>query len=813
MSPARTLQAAFLAQALRQPDQIALIEGQRRMSYLALLQAAWGVASALRERGLQRGQLVGLLIARSMEAVVAILGVLMAGGRWVPMDPDRPLAHLEFIRDDAQLRLLVTRERRAALAEQLIAAPAVLVERCSPPLPPEALLQAASQRLDAATLADVEPSLGLYVLYTSGSTGRAKGVLGTHQATLNRLRWMWRVLPFEPHEVLAHRASLDFVDSVWEIFGGLLTGTPTVIIPPHIASDMLRMVDALREAQATRLTLVPSALSTLLAARPELGHDLPKLRLWTVSGEALTPGLLRRFNAAAPQATLLNLYGSTEVAADVTWARFSGPEDFARDPVPIGAPIDQAQLRVLDDQGRPCAPGVVGELWVGGPVLAAGYHHRPQETAERFIPDEQGQPWFRTGDRVWLGQDGLLYYVGRRDHQVKLRGVRVELAEVEAALLTALPGVKHAAAVVQQEGDDEDSRCLVGFIAPALATGAQVRAALAQRVLPHIIPARVHALDALPMTPTGKLDRQALMAYRGRALRVPAAAEAISLEQLIGQIWQDTLQVDEVHPEDDFQALGGDSLGWVNALVKLHARLERPGPILNAPPPTTVARLAAWCRGELTPRHKPQDLQLRPLDASWAEAVEVAMATWFTERDPTTRALGISAQDFLPYARAITRGCLRLGYSLVAVDEEERLVGFCISDDYALRLDLGPLPEVIWPVLDFNQRLEDADAALHGQERVLGHTLELAMTAAAPDEDGYAIIRALEQRALIDGAARGFKRAVTVCTHPVTTFLAQALGFEQVAFLDYASYEHRGRRPLASLAYEHAGARFMARPL
>ncbi|MCA9525864.1 MAG: non-ribosomal peptide synthetase, partial [Myxococcales bacterium] len=515
------------------------------------------------------------------------------------------------------------------------------------------------------------------------------------------------------------------------------------------------------------------------------------------------------FRECLPGALLLNLYGSTEVAADVTCAEFVEDADFLQDPVPIGRPVDQALLTVVDEAGQPVAPGVTGELLVGGPVLAAGYLGRPDETARRFQPDPDvpGGTRFRTGDRVWRDADGVYFHAGRVDHQVKIRGVRIELEGVEHAARRVAPEAEHVVAVVQTDADG--AQRLVVFMTPATLDAEAVREGLARRLPAYQVPSRIHALAALPRTPTSKLDRQALRALRPRRHRRvdPRRLPVDPTEVAIAEVWAEHLELDAVERDADFRLLGGDSLLWVSTLAAVQARLDHPGPLLGAPLPSTVAALAAWYRTEFV--DATIDFTIERLTPDHADAVEAAMAAWFAARDPSTVALGVPEAAFARYARAIIRRCLRTGYSLVAVAGGE-LVGFCISDDFSAPIDYGDVDPAVAPVIDLNDGVETRYRALRGQPTP-GEVLELPMAAAAPDVDGYAVLHALESRALEEGAARGFRRAVAFCTHPVTDFLARSLGFQEVVDLDYATYAYQGELVLASLAPGRAW--LMERPL
>jgi amino acid adenylation domain-containing protein len=266
-----------------------------------------------------------------------------------------------------------------------------------------------------------------YVMYTSGSTGWPKGVEGTHRGAVNRFAWMWRTYPFAPGEVACQRTSLSFVGSIWELFGPLLQGVPTVLVRDQVVTDPHRLVDLLGEQRVSRIVLVPSLLAVLLDAVQDLSERLPALRLWVTSGEAIPVELARRFRAAMPRATLLNLYGSSELSADVTSYEVAGDEGSR---IPIGRPIANTQVYVLDPARQLVPFGVPDELYVGGLGLARGYLDAPDLMAARFVPDP-----FSSGPGSGLFRpDGNVDLLGRLDDQVKIRGIRIELGEIEAIL-------------------------------------------------------------------------------------------------------------------------------------------------------------------------------------------------------------------------------------------------------------------------------------------------------------------------------------------------------------------------------------------
>ncbi|HSK00938.1 MAG TPA: amino acid adenylation domain-containing protein [Kofleriaceae bacterium] len=398
------LHELFEAQVARTPDAIAVTCAGAAIRYRELEARANQLAHRLRSLGVGPEVLVGISLDRSIDTVVALLGVWKAGGAYVPLDPSYPPERLEYMVGDAQCAVVITQLRlRGRLA--VPDAHVVYVD-------------------DPALLGDMPatrpaPSAGAqhaaYVIYTSGSTGLPKGVVGPHDAIVNRLRWMWDAFPFEPGEVGCHKTSLNFLDSVWEIFGPLLRGVPSVAIDHEAARDPFALVRTLAAHRVSRIVLVPSLLRAILDAAVALSEPLPALRYWTTSGEALPYQLANRFAEVFPHATLINLYGASELAADSTCHVVFGRA--APGPMPIGRPIANTQVYVLDRRGEPVPVGVPGELWIGGAGLARGYLGRPALTAERFVPDPFGAGrLYRTGDLARWRADGALEYLGRVDH-------------------------------------------------------------------------------------------------------------------------------------------------------------------------------------------------------------------------------------------------------------------------------------------------------------------------------------------------------------------------------------------------------------
>lgn len=505
-----SIAAWFEMQVDRTPDRVALTFGDVSLSYRALDRRANAVAAQLQARGFGPGALVGVSLPRSLELVVALLGVLKSGAAYVPIDPELPEA------------------RRSAMAAHV----ATVIDAVDG--------AARDERLPSgATSADLA-----YVMFTSGSTGRPKGVMVEHRGVMNRLAWACETLPLDARDVVVQKTPFGFDVSVWEIFWPLVSGARLVVAKPGGHKDPAYLSALFVREGVTIAHFVPSMLGAMVDGA------LGGLRRLFTSGEALSPSLVNRVRARFPALPIHNLYGPTEASIEVThWA---APVGARVDEVPIGRPITNTVLEILDPRGRRVPLGASGELAIGGVGVARGYLADPAETARRFVDGA-----YRTGDRVRLRDDGELLFLGRIDDQVKIRGVRIELDEVTGVLCKCL-GVREG--VVVARGDDED-RHLVAYAVPHDGAGRDpdaVRRAIAAALPSAMVPRHVVFLDALPVGPTGKVARDALPApvlatRAGDAPRTP-------VEATLAAIWARVLGVPSVGRDASFFALGGDSI-------------------------------------------------------------------------------------------------------------------------------------------------------------------------------------------------------------------------------------------------------------
>lgn len=560
----RCLHELFENQVERTPKDVALIDGTRRVEYGELNREANRMARYLRRNGVEPGSVVGVCLERSARTVTVLLAVLKAGAAYVPLDPSYPEHRIAFMIQDSGARVLIL-DKSSANYPGDDAIRRIRVDDLGGGLATEE---------EGNFPSGAAPDDLAYVIYTSGSTGVPKGVEAIHRASVNRFAWMWRKYPFASGEICCQKSTLSFVDSIWETFGPLLNGVPSVVLSEDTARDPRALVDHLSDAGVTRIVLVPSLLKALLSSGLPLAERLPRLKWWVTSGEALPLPLFRLFRNAVPDAVLINLYGSSEVSADVTF--WDSREGEPRHSVPIGRPISNMQVYVLDGRRHPVPVGIPGEIYVGGVGLSRGYRNRPDLTVQRFVPDPFGNGLsarlFKTGDRARFRADGLLEYLGRNDDQVKIRGYRIELGEVEA-VLKAHPAVGQAVAIVRQDAAGEPRLIAYVVAADKESPGAGVlRPFLESRLPAFMIPAAFVHLDALPLTPSGKIDRKALPeteSVRPELVR-QFAPPASGTEKALARMWLEVLALDRVGIDDNFFDLGGHSL----LLIQVSARLR-----------------------------------------------------------------------------------------------------------------------------------------------------------------------------------------------------------------------------------------------
>ncbi|MCP3468300.1 amino acid adenylation domain-containing protein (plasmid) [Bradyrhizobium sp. CCGUVB23] len=704
----------FEAAVRRAPEAVAVVCAEERLSYGELNARANRLAHHLIAFGVKPDQPVAICLARSPAMVVGLLAILKAGGAYVPLDPAYPSARLRQVLEDAAPPLLLADAvGRAALGGDALAGVSV-VDLDTATTPAWATLPASDP--DPRTLGLSARHLA-YVIYTSGSTGTPKGAQNEHRAIINRLIWMQRAYALKATDVVLQKTPFGFDVSAWEFFWTLLEGATLVLAPPDAHKDPDALVDLIVSQRITTAHFVPSMLVSFLDTKG-IEH-CTSLRRLVCSGEALAAVSVHKARRVLPWAGLHNLYGPTEAAIDVT--AWSCPAEFDGAIVPIGRPIANTRVYLLDGDGAPVPFGAVGEIYIGGAGVARGYLNRPALTAERFIasPFVDGDRLYRTGDLARYLPDGNLEFLGRNDEQVKIRGFRIEPGEIAARLCEH--GWVREAVVVARE-DRSGDKHLVGYVVCGPETGSDeadggalagaLRAHLSAHLPDYMVPAAFVRLAALPLTPNGKLDRQALpppadAAYARRSYAPPQG----EIETALAQIWAELLGVERVGRHDHFFELGGQSLLAVRLLSRLSQALgvELPLRTLFAKP--VLADLAASVVEELSrsgPQHLPAMVggsREAPLVLSFAQ-----QRLWFLaqlNQNSTTYHMPLAWRlrgvlDRIAWQRSLDRVLAR----------HEALRSIFVASEGKPRVEILP-PDAGLPVIEHDlQGMPDADEAL-----------------------------------------------------------------------------------------------------
>ncbi|HXC44488.1 MAG TPA: amino acid adenylation domain-containing protein, partial [Candidatus Dormibacteraeota bacterium] len=612
-------------QAMSTPDRISVVFGAIELSYQQLEQRSNQVAHYLRKLGVGPDVRVGVCLDRSVELVVFLLGVLKAGGAYVPLDPRYPADRLQYMAQDAQAPVVIVQKQQIELFVNL-GVRLICGEEQQAEIERESVADV-GVRLEDYNLA--------YVIYTSGSTGKPKGAMNTHQGLQNRLQWMQEKYQLTSDDRVLQKTPFGFDVSVWEFFWPLMVGARLVMAEPGRHQDPEYLGQTIEQQKVTTLHFVPSMLQAFL----ESGEvkRCGKLRRIICSGEALSAELAQKCVEQIP-AELHNLYGPTEAAIDVTYWPCRR-EELAQG-VAIGKPIANIQMYVLDAEYEPVPVGVEGEIYIAGAGLARGYWNRPDLTAERFIANplsaEGGARMYQTGDRGRWRRDGNLEYLGRFDHQVKLRGFRIELGEIETCL-SKFEGVTETVVVVREDASGD--KRLVAYYTTAEASsdrrtqslGAeQLRQYLAEKVPEYMVPTAFVRLESFPLTPNGKLNRNALPAPDGEAYAKRRYEAPIGeIETTVVGIWAELLKIGRIGRNDNFYALGGHSLLATQVMSRIRQVFEVEVPLRSFLEDATVAGLALQVKKATRIALPP----LRPVDRGRRLRLSFAQERlWFLSR-------------------------------------------------------------------------------------------------------------------------------------------------------------------------------------
>ncbi|MFG1779658.1 amino acid adenylation domain-containing protein [Micromonospora sp. NPDC049048] len=571
------------AQVRRTPEAIAVVADERTVRYAELNREANRLAHRLRAAGVGAESVVGVCLHRGVDLVVALLAVLKSGAAYLPVDPDQPAERIRYLLTDSKAATVVTGPGVGHGPLAAATGAPVRVDDDHRGLPDG----------DPGPLAG--PDNAAYVIYTSGSTGRPKGVVVAHRSIVNRVRWMPDARGADGGVVL-QKTPFGFDVSVCEIFSPLTTGATLVIARPGGHRDPAYLARVVADRGVTSIRFVPSMLRAFLDVLPAGRTALPSIRQVLCSGEALPADLVVAAHDRL-DCEVVNLYGPTEAAVEVTSTRCRPGEA-----VTIGRPVANTRTYIVDGELRPVPVGETGELALAGVQLARGYLGRPGLTAASFVPDpfagRPGQRMYRTGDLARHLPDGSIEYLGRRDHQVKIRGFRIELGEIES-VLGQHPAVR--AAVVDVHHGAAGGPQLVAYLLPAGPDPVDhraVRAYLAERVPEHLVPQGWAALDELPLTDSGKVDRRRLPAPApaGSVTDGAPTAPRDSTEQAVAEVWTEVLGVDGCGVHDDFFDLGGHSLLATQVVALLHERFPVDLPVSAVFEAPTVAELATVLR-------------------------------------------------------------------------------------------------------------------------------------------------------------------------------------------------------------------------
>ena len=579
----------FEQQVARDPDAIAVVFDEQQLSYGELNRRANHLAHYLRKQGVEREVLVGVCLERGLEMVVGLLGIWKGGGAYVPLDPTYPQERLSFMVRDAAVKVVLTNSKHTHLFPSA-SGKTICMDSDWP-----VIAQESASDLDSP----VSPSNLAYVMYTSGSTGEPKGVMVLHSGLVNYLWWAVKAYLVQAGESVPVHTSISFDLTVTGMYAPLLAGGRIEILPEDAGGQNL--VAALRNGKNCSLVKITPAHLALLNQQLRLEEAAGRTKLFVIGGENLLAESLNLWREFAPATRLINEYGPTEtvVGCCVYEVRADDPSSGS---VPIGRPIANTQLYILDRYMNPVPPGVAGELYIGGAGVARGYLNRPGLTQERFIPDpfshRDGARLFKTGDLARYRRDGTLEYLGRIDNQVKVRGYRIELGEIEATLAEH-PEVKSCAVLARE--DEPGNKQLVGYVSPQKdesLTAEDLRQFLRAKLPEYMVPSQIVFLGSIPLTQNGKVDRKALPApsHANVSVAQEFVAPRSETEELLAAIWIELLKVERIGIHDDFFDLGAHSLMAMRAVSKIRDVFGVDLPLATLLEAPTIAALAKILR-------------------------------------------------------------------------------------------------------------------------------------------------------------------------------------------------------------------------
>jgi len=595
----KTIHQLFEEQAEKTPHKVAVVYGDEKLTYMELNGKANRLARMLRKKGVKEDSIVGIMVERSMEMIIGIMGILKAGGAYLPIDPAYPEDRIRYMLEDSGVRILLTHKGFGDKA-------GCEIEKIR--LDEMELYKGEAQNLGKVS----DANHMAYVIYTSGTTGKPKGVMIEHGALINRINWMQKKYPINEDDVLLQKTPYTFDVSLWELFWWSISGASVCMLEQGGEKDPVSIIKAVEKNKVTTMHFVPSMLDMFLdyAGSHSVKADISSLRQVFASGEALTLQHVNRFKEILGKkqgVKLINLYGPTEATVDVSY--YDCMEVEREDTIPIGKPIDNIELYVLDKSNHIQPVGVHGELCIAGAGLARGYLNKPELTAEKFVPNPYipGEKMYRTGDLArWL-PDGNIEFLGRIDHQVKIRGCRIELGEIESHLAEH-EDIKEA--VVKVWENENADKYLCAYITPEnkgskLPETSRMKEYLMKLLPEYMVPSYFVELDELPLTTNGKVDRKALPEPDG-SINTGEEYEAPrnEIEKKLAVIWQEILKLDKIGINDSFFELGGHSLKATAMIARVYKEASVEIPLKEIFKAPTIKALGEYIRKQEASKYK-----------------------------------------------------------------------------------------------------------------------------------------------------------------------------------------------------------------
>src|SRR5688500_18348855 len=696
---AMCIHALFEQQVERTPEAIAVIFGEEELSYRELNERANQLAHYLRAGGVSAEQRVGLCVERSLEMVVGMLGVMKAGGGYVPIDPEYPRERVTLMLEDAGLGLLLTQQHLVAR----------LPEHTARVVQLDAEWQEIGQAPATNLAGTATPENLVYMLYTSGSTGRPKGVMVPHRALGNHMAWMQGRFPLTAADRVLQKTPFSFDASVWEFYAPLLAGARLVLAAPGGHQDPAYLVQLIGEQEVTTLQLVPLLLEALLE-EPGIA-ECGSLKRVFCGGEPLTVKLMTQFFEQLG-AELINLYGPTEATIDTTYWQCEVAA--GRRSIPIGVPVSNTQAYVLDEWQRVVPLGVGGELYLGGESLARGYWQRAELTAERFVPHlysaSAGARLYRTGDMVRWNEAGELEYFGRNDQQVKIRGHRIETGEIETALLERAEVGRAVVLVREEAGRGKQLAAFVMSSNGVEPSGKELRGYLQERMPEYMVPTSIAVVSEVPLMPNGKVDRQALLSLSNAVPESEYEGARNEVEELLAQVWQEVLGIERVGIHDNFFELGGHSLLATQLISRIQIVFQIELPIRTLFDYPVIADLAHEIEATLKGGATLESLPLSPLPRDRELPLSFAQERlWFLDQlEPNNPFYNIFAAVRITgklNERALERSLCEI------VNRHESLRTTFTFTDERPRQQINPPRDASLPIVDLRGEPKEAQSA------------------------------------------------------------------------------------------------------